>query len=117
VSHPLLDALRPVARACGAQLVAAQRLRPGDVPLYWDGELVGGFRLPDLHGALDRMVAQVEEEVGGPLAELSRESKQRAVMLLDERGAFNLRRAVEEVADRLGVSRFTVYNYLNRGDA
>jgi predicted transcriptional regulator YheO len=24
-----------------------------------------------------------------------------------------IRRAVEDVADRLGVSRFTVYNYLN----
>jgi predicted transcriptional regulator YheO len=33
--------------------------------------------------------------------------------LLDDRGAFQLRRSVEEVADALGVSRFTVYNYLN----
>ena len=36
-----------------------------------------------------------------------------AVRLLDERGAFILRRAVEEVADAMGVSRITVYNYLN----
>ena len=35
--------------------------------------------------------------------------------LLDERGAFQLRKSVEEVADALGVSRFTVYNYLNAG--
>ena len=33
--------------------------------------------------------------------------------MLDERGAFTLRKAVEDVADALGVSRFTVYNYLN----
>ena len=33
--------------------------------------------------------------------------------LLDGRGAFQLRKAVEDVADALGVSRFTVYNYLN----
>src|SRR4029453_17754465 len=38
-----------------------------------------------------------------------------AVRLLDDRGAFQLRKAVEEVADALGVSRFTVYNYLNAG--
>ncbi len=31
----------------------------------------------------------------------------------DERGAFAYRRSVEDVADSLGVSRFTVYNYLN----
>ena len=40
---------------------------------------------------------------------------QAAVRRLDARGAFQLRRAVEEVADALGVSRFTVYNYLNAG--
>ena len=44
---------------------------------------------------------------------LGREDKQRAVRLLDERGAFTLRRAVEDVADAMGVSRITVYNYLN----
>ena len=33
--------------------------------------------------------------------------------LLHERGAFNLRNAADEVADALGVSRVTIYNYLN----
>ena len=44
---------------------------------------------------------------------LSREEKQKAIRLLDDRGAFILRRAVEDVADAMGVSRITVYNYLN----
>jgi predicted transcriptional regulator YheO len=35
------------------------------------------------------------------------------VKLLNDRGAFSLRRSVEDVADALGVSRITVYNYLN----
>jgi predicted transcriptional regulator YheO len=35
------------------------------------------------------------------------------VRLLDERGAFQLRKSIEDVADALGVSRITVYNYLN----
>jgi len=52
-------------------------------------------------------------EFGSPLAELGREDKQRAIRLLDERGAFTLRRAVEDVSDSMGVSRITVYNYLN----
>ena len=55
----------------------------------------------------------VERELGAPLPTLSREDKQRAIRLLDERGAFILRRAVEDVADAMGVSRITVYNYLN----
>ena len=113
--HPLLTALAPVAERLGATLVPASRVSAGDVPLQWEGELVGGLRLPGVHGTLDRMIAAVEAELGAPLAELSREDKQRAVRLLDDWGAFQLRRSVEEVADALAVSRFTVYNYLNAG--
>jgi len=69
--------------------------------------------VPPLHGGLDRRIESVENELGGPLPSLSREDKQRAVRLLDERGAFTLRRAVEDLADAMGVSRITVYNYLN----
>src|SRR3954447_22537206 len=111
--HPLLVAMAPVADALGATVVPAARLRESDIPLQWEGEVVGGLRLPGVHGTLERMVAAVEAELASPLDELSREDKQRAVQLLDERGAFQLRKAVEAVADALGVSRFTVYNYLN----
>ncbi len=39
--------------------------------------------------------------------------KQAAVRLLEERGAFLLRGAVEDVAETMGVSRITIYNYLS----
>lgn len=115
--HPLLEALEPVATALGATLVAQSGLQAGDIPLEWEGETVGGLRLPGLRGTLDRLVKGIEAELGAPLADLSREDKQRAVRMLDDQGAFQLRRAVEEVAEVLGVSRFTVYNYLNAGTA
>jgi hypothetical protein len=111
--HALFDALEPVADALGASLVRSSDLDPADIPLRWEGELVGGLRLPQLHGALSRLIDQVERELGGRLPDLSREAKQQAVHLLDDRGAFLLRRSVEDVADALGVSRITVYNYLN----
>jgi predicted transcriptional regulator YheO len=59
------------------------------------------------------MIAAVERELGQPAGELDREQKQEFVRRLDELGAFTLRRSVEDVAEVLGVSRFTVYNYLN----
>lgn len=111
--HPLLTALEPVAAALGATLVGRSRVRADDIPLEWEGEVVGGMRLPERGAGLGALIEEVEAEVGGPLASLSREDKQRAVALLDERGAFAFRRSVEDVADSLGVSRFTVYNYLN----
>lgn len=111
--HPLIDAVRPVLDAVGATLVPADEVEGSDVPLRWEGEVVGAVRLPPLHGALDRLIEAVEAELGDSLPRLSREDKQKAVRLLDERGAFILRRAVEDVADAMGVSRITVYNYLN----
>jgi HTH domain len=111
--HPLVLAVRPVVEALGATLVATEDREPGDLPLRWEGQVIAAVRIAPLHGALDRMIEAVEREVGGPLPGLNREDKQRAIRLLDERGAFILRRAVEDVADAMGVSRITVYNYLN----
>lgn len=68
----------------------------------------------ELNSALSRLIADVERELGAKLAELDRPGKQRAVRLLRERGAFHLRKSVSAVAEALGVTRFTVYNYLNR---
>jgi uncharacterized protein YqgV (UPF0045/DUF77 family) len=111
--HPLLRSVKPVVDALGASFVAADDMEASDVALVWEGRTVAGVRMPPLHGALDRLIDAVEAELGGRLPMLSREDKQRAVRLLDERGAFILRRAVEDVADAMGVSRITVYNYLN----
>ncbi|MET0663714.1 MAG: helix-turn-helix domain-containing protein [Ilumatobacteraceae bacterium] len=99
--------------AVGATFVPAGEAEASDVPIVWDGQTIVAVRMPPLHGALDRLIDAVEVELGGRLPLLSREDKQRAVRLLDERGAFILRRAVEDVADAMGVSRITVYNYLN----
>jgi len=111
--HPLLVSVAPVAKALGATVVSTKRMRDGDIPLVWEGETVGGLRLPGVHGALDRMIGHVEDQFGAPLKDLSRSDKQQAVSMLDEQGAFQLRKGVEDVADAMGVSRFTVYNYLN----
>lgn len=63
--------------------------------------------------ALDELMAVAEARIGRPIADMSRADKQKVVRFLDDRGAFALRKAVETVADALGVSRFTVYNYLD----
>lgn len=115
-AQSFLAALRPVARALGARVVPTDRIGKDMVPLTWRGRVVGGLERPepsDMRDALSKLVDQVEEELGGPLAALDRADKQRAVRMLDARGAFAVRNAVEEVADSMGVSRVTVYNYLH----
>ena len=111
--HQLESLLKPLLDATGARLVPITGMQSGDVALSWDGATVAAVRLPPLHGALDRVIEGVERELGGKLSTLSRDGKQTAIRLLDERGAFVLRRAVEDIADVMGVSRITVYNYLN----
>ena len=111
--QPLLTALQPIVAAIGAQIIAADNIQSADIPVVWEGTTIAGVRLPLLHGALDRLIESVERELGGRLAVLSRHNKQVAIRMLDERGAFILRRAVEDVSDAMGVSRITVYNYLN----
>jgi len=113
IQHPLLTAVKPILDAVGAQLISVDDARISDMALEWEGEIIAAVRLPKLHGALERLIEQVERELGSPLPNLSRNDKQLAVKMLDQRGAFILRRAVEDVADAMGVSRITVYNYLN----
>jgi hypothetical protein len=78
----------------------------------WEGEPAIAVRLVDIV-SLQRLVAGVEEQLGSPLAKLDRTDKQRAVRLLDERGAFQLRKSIEDVGEAMGVSRITIYNYLS----
>jgi HTH domain len=113
VDHPLIRAMAPLIEVLGARVVEPANALASDIALQWEGEHVASIRLPQLQGALDRLIDQVERELGGTLSELSREDKQRAVKMLDDRGAFELRRSVEDVADSFGVSRITIYNYLN----
>ena len=111
-AHPLIDAVKPVLDMLGAQIIPVEDALISDRALEWEGKIIAAVRLPRLQGALDRLIRSAELELGGPLAMLSREDKQRAIRLLDQNGAFILRRAVEDVADAMGVSRITVYNYL-----
>lgn len=105
-------AVEPLVRAIGGVIIAADEVAEGDIVLEWGGEPVVGVRLDDLV-SLDRLIAAVEEQLGAPLRDLDRADKQRAVRILDERGAFRLRRSIEDVGEAMGVSRITIYNYLS----
>ncbi|MGW1226374.1 helix-turn-helix domain-containing protein [Streptomyces sp. NPDC001515] len=112
--HPLIGAVRPLVDAMGAELLGPDEAEADDVVLAWEGEAVIAVRLPQLSESLDHILAAMERRHGRPLAELDRRTKQEVVRTLEARGAFSVRHGVETVAGALGVSRFTVYNYLNR---
>jgi hypothetical protein len=109
----LFAALQPLLDAIGGDPVDLSEVESGDIPINWDGELIGAIRLPPLSHTLELLVSRIELEMGAPLAELDRVAKQVAVRMLDEQGAFLLRKSIEYVADAMDVSRITIYNYLN----
>lgn len=119
-AQTLADALRPLLDRVGAVVVQGDP-RPDDIPITWEGSTihvrVQDVRVQDdrdLSDGLARLIESVEAELGASLAELPRAGKQQAVRLLEERGAFEMRRSAETVAEAMGMSRFTIYNYLNR---
>ncbi|MFC7303065.1 helix-turn-helix domain-containing protein [Streptomyces monticola] len=112
--HPFVTAVKPLVDAMGGELLAPGEAEGDDVVLSWEGEDVLAVRLPQLADSLEHILAALQRKHGRPLSELDRKSKQEVVRLLEARGAFSVRHGVETVAGAIGVSRFTVYNYLNR---
>ncbi|MFK8850008.1 MULTISPECIES: helix-turn-helix domain-containing protein [Streptomyces] len=115
--HPFVQAVKPLVDAMGAEMVAPDQARGDDVVLAWEGQDRVAVRLPHLSESLDHLLAELERRHGVPLSDLDRRTKQSVVRILEARGAFSVRHGVETVAGALGVSRFTVYNYLNRENA
>ncbi|MFF1558214.1 helix-turn-helix domain-containing protein [Streptomyces sp. NPDC058279] len=112
--HPFVAAVKPLVDAMGGELMDPAQAQPDDVVLSWEGQELLAVRLPQLSDSLDHILAALERRHGVPLARLDRKAKQDVVRILEARGAFSVRHGVETVAGALGVSRFTVYNYLNR---
>jgi predicted transcriptional regulator YheO len=63
-------------------------------------------------GILQHIIRKTIEEAGLPVSEMSRQDKVRIVAFLNDKEVFLIKGAVDYVAKTLGVSRFTVYNYL-----
>ncbi|WP_329472953.1 helix-turn-helix domain-containing protein [Streptomyces sp. NBC_01723] len=112
--EPFIAAVKPLVDAIGGEMVPPDEAGQDDVVLSWEGADVVAVRLPQLADSLDHILAALERRRGMPLADLDRRAKQEVVRMLEARGAFSVRHGVETVAGALGVSRFTVYNYLNR---
>ncbi|GAB2969052.1 helix-turn-helix domain-containing protein [Streptomyces pseudoechinosporeus] len=115
--EPFITAVKPLVDAMGGEMLPPDQAGEDDVVLTWEGTDVVAVRLPQLADSLDHILAALERKQGKPLAELDRKAKQEVVRILEARGAFSVRHGVETVASALGVSRFTVYNYLNRENA
>jgi predicted transcriptional regulator YheO len=66
----------------------------------------------DLGDMIDTIIAECEYRIGTPADGMNKDQRLEVVGFLDERGAFQVRNSAVVVANRLGVTRKTIYNYL-----
>lgn len=77
---------------------------------YEDSDESYGTTVNEMLGSI---VNKTLESVGKPVAFISKEEKVNIVQLLDDKGVFLIKGAIDYVAKVLCVSRYTVYNYLD----
>lgn len=68
--------------------------------------------VPDMEALMHDIIAGAVRRYGKPVAKMAKEEKTAAVETMLERGLFMVRGGVERAAAALGVTRFTIYNYL-----
>jgi len=64
-------------------------------------------------GLLDELIEQSVKLVGKPVAQMNREDKIRAIKFLQDSGAFLITKSGDRVSKFFGISKYTLYNYID----
>lgn len=62
--------------------------------------------------SIGELFAEAVEQIGLPASVMKKADRLKLVKMLSDRSAFTIQGSVPEIASKLGVSRFTIYNYL-----
>lgn len=62
---------------------------------------------------INELLMESVEKIGIPVSQMSRENKIEVIQFLQDRGALGIKGGVNKIAKFLGITRYTVYNYIN----
>jgi len=62
---------------------------------------------------LDNLIRQSVELVGKPVALMNKDDKIKAISFLNDAGAFLITKSGDKVSEHFGISKFTLYSYIN----
>jgi predicted transcriptional regulator YheO len=87
----------------------------------WLGQLLqparteppAGNEEPQLDVLMQEIISDAVHRLGKPVKLMNREEKIQAVRIMMQRGLFIVKGGVAHAAEALGVTRFTIYNYLD----
>ena len=77
-----------------------------------DDSIDAGFGRGNINGMLDYLLDQAQLTIGKNTALMTKEDKIAYIRFLDERGAFLITKSGPRVCEALGISKYTLYNYL-----
>ncbi|GIN14222.1 hypothetical protein J26TS2_40890 [Shouchella clausii] len=81
--------------------------------LHDSEEKVDEVFVSDVNELLDHLIGECQKEIGKPVSHMSKDEKLKALKYLDEKGAFLIKKAGDRVCEFFGISKFTLYNYLD----
>lgn len=68
----------------------------------------------DVNVLLDALIAESIDYVGTPVAKMDKEQKVSGLKYLDQKGAFLIKKAGDKIAKEYNISKYTIYNYLEK---
>ncbi|HIS30481.1 MAG TPA: transcriptional regulator [Candidatus Limivivens intestinipullorum] len=92
-------------------LLHAMTTEPGEQP-----EKSKEFFVGNIDELLEQMMQEAVLATGKDIKRLTKEEKVSIVHLLDKRGFFLIKKSAEKLAHYLGLSRYSIYNYLNEAN-
>lgn len=67
----------------------------------------------DVDDVLENIIRKAIDEVGKPVSMMQKEDKLMVAKIVDEKGGFLIKGAINQLASEISVSRYTIYNYLD----
>lgn len=71
----------------------------------------------NVNDVLDFLIQEAQDYVGKPVALMSKEDKIKGIQFLDKKGAFLIQKAGDKICEHYGISKYTLYNYLDRKES
>ena len=71
-------------------------------------------KIVNINDVLEELIQQSVALVGKPAALMNKEDKIKAIRFLNENGAFLVTRSGEKIAKYFGISKYTLYSYLDK---
>lgn len=67
----------------------------------------------NVNDLLDQLIEESVEQVGKPVALMTKEDKIRAIHYLDGKGAFLIKKSGDKISKYYDISKYTLYNYMD----